>query len=196
MKKIPTIFERDFTQGGKITRTWHPEALRLGIDRGEGVATYKWDGTACKIVDGKYFKRYDAKRGKTPPAGFVPCGEPDETTGHHPGWVPVDAASPDNRWHIEALGDLGRPLALLGNIPLSNGTYELVGPKIQGNPHSLSAHELKRHGEPMVRFFPRQFDLMGAWFLENGPLEGVVFWIDGEPVAKIKSRDFGLLWNC
>jgi hypothetical protein len=186
MKKIPTIFERDFTQGGKITREWHPEALRLRIDKGEGVATYKWDGTAVKILDGAYFKRYDAKRGKTPPAGFVPCGPPDEQTGHHPGWIPVDPAAPENKWHMDAF--------IRSNV--FNGTYELVGPKIQGNPHQLAQHELKRHGEPVVRHFPRQFDLMGAWFLENGPLEGVVFWIDGEPVAKIKSRDFGLLWNC
>lgn len=185
MKKIPTIFERDFTQGGKITHTWHPEALRLGIDRGEGVATYKWDGTSVRVDGGEYFKRYDAKRGKPLPAGFVPCGEPDETTGHYPGWVPVDPAAPENRWHMEAwnAGTYGE------------GTYELCGPKIQGNPHNLLMHNLFRHGEPVVRYFPRQFDLMGQWFKENAPMEGVVFWIDGEPVAKIKSKDFGIPWG-
>lgn len=184
MKKIPTIFLRDFTNDGKITREWHPDCLR--IRDGEGVATYKWDGTSVMFRGGSYFKRYDAKRGKTPPDGFEPCGDPDEKTGHHPGWVPVDALAPQDQWHMEALNKYGtRP----------DGTYELVGPKLQGNPHGLQWHEFQRHGEMIIRDFPRDYDTMAEWFRANGPLEGVVFWIDGQPVAKIKASDFGMKWK-
>lgn len=190
MKKIPTIFLRDFTNGahspatGQITREWHPDCLR--IRDGEGVATYKWDGTSVMFRGGSYFKRYDAKRGKMPPPGFEPCGEPDEKTGHHPGWLPVDPNAPENKWHMEALGECGI---------MPDGTYELVGPKLQGNPHGSGAHIFHRHGEMIVSDFPRDYDAMAEWFRANGPLEGVVFWIDGQPVAKIKASDFGVRWK-
>lgn len=188
MKKIPTIFVRDFSNDGKITREWHPDCLRIRY--GEGVATYKWDGTSVMFRGGQYFKRYDAKRGKMPPVGFEPCGEPDEKTGHHPGWIPVWPLDPENKWHMEALSAVSG----LG-IKMPDGTYELIGPKLQGNPHKASSHRFEPHGTLEIKDFPRDYDAMADWFRANGPMEGVVFWIDGEPVAKIKSSDFGIAWK-
>lgn len=190
MKKIPTIFLRDFTNGehgkstGHITREWHPDCLR--IRDGEGIATYKWDGTSVMFRNGIYYKRYDAKRGKTPPDGFEPCGELDEKTGHHPGWVPVNKDAPENKWHMEAYYSHRLP---------PDGTYELIGPKLQGNPHKWSSHTFRKHGDMIIENFPRNYDAMKGWFISNGPMEGVVFWLDGQPVAKIKSSDFGLGWK-
>lgn len=185
MKKIPTIFLRDFANGGKITREWNPACLR--IRDGEGAAYVKWDGTACRVLNGKFYKRYDAKRGKVPPAGFEPCGEPDELTGHHPGWLPV-GDGPEDQWHREAWES--------GSF--ADGTYELCGPKLQGNPERLSAHYLIPHLSDECEGFPRDYDAMAAWLgesLDTHPgMEGVVFWLDGEPFAKIKSKDFGIPW--
>ena len=31
-------------------------------------------------------------------------------------------------------------------------------------------------------------------YLETHEIEGLVFWLDGEPVCKIKRTDFGLPW--
>lgn len=31
-------------------------------------------------------------------------------------------------------------------------------------------------------------------WLNEHPIEGLVFWLDGEPVCKIKRTDFGLEW--
>ncbi len=53
---------------------------------GEGIATRKWDGTACLVRDGILYKRYDRKLNpktgeyKSAPIGWEPCEEPDEIT--------------------------------------------------------------------------------------------------------------------
>ena len=33
-------------------------------------------------------------------------------------------------------------------------------------------------------------------FLHNNPVEGIVFWLDGEPQCKIKRTDYGYEWPC
>ena len=55
MKKIPTLFIRDASNPKFVTREVNPECQWV-ID-GEGVATRKWDGSACLIRGGKLFKR-------------------------------------------------------------------------------------------------------------------------------------------
>lgn len=81
MKKIPTLFERDF-ENHKVVNVrpvlTSPD-LQWVLD-GEGEATVKIDGTCCAVIDGVFYKRYDAKQGKTPPAGAIPCCDPDPVT--------------------------------------------------------------------------------------------------------------------
>ena len=92
MIKIPTIFLRD--SKGNLTRGINPAADFVFM--GEGVPTRKWDGQAAMIRGNKLFKRYDNKKGRTPPQGFEPCQEPDPITGHHPGWVPCILDNPSD----------------------------------------------------------------------------------------------------
>jgi len=40
----------------------------------------------------------------------------------------------------------------------------------------------------------RTFDAVKHW-LETHYVEGIVFWLDGEPICKIKRSDFGMKWN-
>lgn len=54
------------------------------------MATEKLDGSCCAIINGEFYKRYDAKRGKTPPEEAIPCCEPDAITSHWPHWVKVN----------------------------------------------------------------------------------------------------------
>ena len=68
-------------------------------------------------------KRYDVKKGKSVPSGAIPCQDPDPVTGHWPHWVACDR-----------------------NNPADHGTYELVGPKVQGNPEQFEVHTLAAHG--------------------------------------------------
>ena len=73
-----------------------------------------------------------------------------------------------------------------------DGTYEAIGPHFQGNPYNLSEDRLEKHGEAIAKV-ERTFNDIKKW-LEDHNEEGLVFWLDGEPVCKIKRTDFGLEW--
>lgn len=161
MKKIPSLFSRT-TDGHKLTREYNPAALWV-LDN-TCPATRKWDGTAVRWADGHLWARYDAKRGKQPPADFVPCQpDPDPITGHFPGWVP--ATRPEDRWIREAAA---------GSL-WQDGTYEACGPRIGANPERLSSHTLIRHGAEVLLAVPTDYDGLRAYFAHHD-IEGVVWW--------------------
>jgi hypothetical protein len=198
---MPCLFERDFSDKRK------PVLLRTvtsgceWVLAGEGIPTRKYDGTACLVQNGKLYKRYDAKRGKTPPEGFVPCGEPDEITGHHPGWILVDSG-PENRWHNEAWtglrasdGSRFRPAAMVGPGALEDGTYELCGPRLQGNPEMLTEHVFIKHGSVMVNGFLYSWEGLHDFF-STTMMEGIVWHRkngNGDMV-KLRRGDYGFPW--
>lgn len=182
MKKIPTIFERDW-QGdrSRVIDIQNPECA--WVFSGEGKATRKLDGTCCRMRGGVLYKRREIsgleieKSGM--PIGFELEGT-DLTTDKAIGWVPVGDGNED-RWHREAF-----------EADLPDGTYELVGPKIQGNPERLPNHYLFPHaGVVAYDGAPRDFDGLRAW-LDGKDIEGLVFHHPDGRMAKIKLRDFGL----
>lgn len=183
MKKIPTLFTRVY-ENHKIVDIL-PE-ITPGCEEAflNGAATIKVDGSCCAVIDGEFYKRYDAKKGKTPPAGAIPCCDPDPVTGHHPHWVKINPDNPGDKWFIEAYVNFV-------DIP-GPGTYEAVGPHFNGNPHGLEKDILIRHGITMTDV-KRDFDSIKE-YLRTHVVEGLVFWLDGEPVCKIKRSDFGLKW--
>lgn len=64
MKKIPTLFEREF-ENHRIVRILPNISPDLAwVMAGDGVATIKWDGACCAVINGVFYKRYDAKHGK------------------------------------------------------------------------------------------------------------------------------------
>ncbi len=69
---------------------------------------------------------------------------------------------------------------------------EATGPKIQGNPYDYAGPELKRHGRLEITP-PADFEGIKA-YLGTHWMEGIVWWKDGEPIAKIKRVDFGIPW--
>jgi len=151
------------------------------------------------IRDGRLFKRYDfCKPGRKAPDGFEPCSEPD--LRHWFGWIPV-GDGPDDRWHKEAFATkdtvAGRHNAEVdAELSWSDGTYELVGPKVNGNPYDLDAHFLIPHGQTVFAEEPeRTFSAIRA-FLELRPeIEGIVYHDRRTGrMAKVKRRDFGLPW--
>jgi hypothetical protein len=181
MKKIVSLFQRNYEGNRQVRDEVVPGAE--WVLNGEGIATRKWDGTCTKVEVGKLYKRYDAKGGKQAPYGFVPTQDPDPITGHWPGWIEVGNGSED-KWFREAVG--GNP----DKVDLPNGTYELVGPKIQGNPEGLEAHKLIPHDKEVLNA-PRTFDALRAWFADKD-IEGVVWHRDNGDMVKIKKKDFGL----
>lgn len=178
MEKIISLFKRDYEGNRLVYNEVVPGAE--WVLAGEGVATRKWDGTCCMIRGGKLYKRYDAKAGRKPPENFEPAqAEPDRASGHWPGWVPV-GDSPEDRWHREAF-----------DPTLPDGTYELVGPKVQGNPEKLDRHQLIPHGQHILPDAPRTFDELREWF-KGKDIEGIVWWHPDGRKVKIKKKDFGL----
>jgi hypothetical protein len=179
VKKIPTMFTRDWDGDRRYVLPEVTEGCQWVI-AGEGTPTRKYDGT-CVMFDGdRWWARREVKEGKAAPAGFVKLSR-DEETGKTVGWEPVGQSS-FAKLHAEAVAGLdGEALP---------GTYELCGPKVNGNPEGYPTHVLIRHDAAQRLDPPRDFDGLAAW-LHAHPYEGIVWHHpDGERMAKIKKRDF------
>ena len=168
MRKIPTIFFRDESKNGHpVINKIKPECQWV-ID-GEGVATRKFDGMNVKIENGKFYKRQKPKEGEYSEASYIQ----------------VEPISTDNKWLMEAFE----------NSDKSDGIYEAVGPKIQGNAENMSHHKLIKIVPMDKRFYlnnvPRIFDSI-AFYFQRYNIEGIVFHHSDGRMAKIKCRDFGL----
>jgi hypothetical protein len=182
MRKIPTLFERDWN-GDRSRVVNQVHAGCEWVLAGEGVATRKLDGTCCMVRDGALFKRREVRKGEHPPPLFQAV-DFDPETEKTVGWVQCDIGSAD-KWHMEAFEYLD---------PKTDGTYELVGPKVQGNPEDFGHHTLVRHDPALLAIGddpPRTFEGLRDW-LAGQDIEGIVFHHPDGRMAKIKLRDFGL----
>lgn len=200
MKKIKNVFQ--FDENHHVIPAVNPECQWV-ID-GEGVATRKRDGTACAIINDRLYARYDCKPSKQAkknhvdgtawtrldckftPINSIPCQpEPDAVTGHWPHWVLVKD-QPEYKW---------QRVAMFSNPwNLTDGTYELCGPAINGNKEKLLEHVLIRHGDEQITDeFSRTFDGIRA-YLETHLIEGIVFHHPDGRMAKIRRVDFGFEW--
>ena len=181
MKKIPTIFERDWNgDRSRVVDVINPKAQ--WVFDGLGWPTQKLDGTSCMIKDHQLYKRREMRKDETPPADFI-LADHDDETGKTVGWVPVTNAAED-QWHRLAFGfPAGK----------EDGTYELVGPKVQGNPEGYASHQLVNHlaSGLLLDAVPLTFDGLKAWLSEHN-VEGIVWHLDDGRMAKIKVRDFGI----
>lgn len=188
MKKIPTIFARDWDGNPTyVTREQNSECA--WVFDGEGAPTVKWDGTCVRFDGSAWWARREVKHGKADPPDFVLLQE-DSETGKRMGWEPVEQSS-FLKYFDEAL----RLLAGRYEVDPDEGTYELIGPKINGNPERWPHHDLIRHGRGDtlrlidVRTAPRDYDGLAAW-LHARPYEGIVWHHTDGRMAKIKKRDF------
>ncbi len=184
MQKIISLFQRNY-DGDRLVRDEIVPGAEW-VAAGEGQPTQKFDGTCCLIRGGKLFKRYEVKRGKKPPAGFEAACEPDAKTGKQQGWIAV-GDGPEDRWHREAFE---RGVNSHG-LPLRDGTCELIGPKIQGNPERQDTHVLTPHGAVMLIDVPRTFAGIRE-YLASRNIEGIVWHHEDGRMVKIKAKDFGI----
>lgn len=204
MKKIKTVY--------KIDRETNlaTQEVNKGVQwviEGKGIATLKVDGSACMIRGGELYKRYDrklkpqfvkqvranpdtvitAEMFNELPGEAIACQDkPDPVTYHHPHWLKVDKSKAEDKFHVEALTKL---------TDLPDGTYELIGTKVNGNPYKLQEHLLVKHGAEVLDVPNRSFEGLKD-FLESLQGEGIVFYNQetGE-MAKARRKDFGLFWN-
>lgn len=202
MKKIPTLFERVYENHKIVDILPNVKEGMEWVLSGEGTATVKLDGSCCAIIDGEFYKRYDAKKGKTVPEGAIKCqDEPDPVTGHMPCWVKCDRNNSADKWFWKAFLNYVHECSqnatdiheLLPHNIIPDGTYEAIGAHFQANPYKMSYDILVPHGKKIIEV-ERTFEGIKKYLSEN-QIEGIVFWKDGQPQCKIKRSDFGLTWN-
>ena len=182
MKKMTTLFKKNMENLSRVTKTVNPENIWV---YDIGIATRKFDGTACAILNGRLYKRFDSKMKRKVPDGAIECSPPDEITGHHPFWVPCLRQDPSNKYHFEAFDKENH---------LPDGTYELIGEKINGNKENILGHMLLPHGANILDLHNYSYDSIFSFLRENF-IEGIVFKknLDGR-MCKIRRKDFGLKW--
>jgi hypothetical protein len=185
MNKIPTLFERDFSaNNGRFVIVGNVTPGCEWVLSGEGTATRKYDGTCVMLRDGTWFARREVKRGKPEPANFEPLST-DPETGKTVGWEPVEQSG-FTKWHAEARHARGF---------FTEGTYELCGPKVNGNPESFAGHVLIKHLDaeryPAMNAPQSADELVTA--LLSLPWEGLVWQHPDGRMAKLKRRDLSAL---
>lgn len=187
MKKISTLFKKNPENLGLVINEINIE--NKWVFDGEGIPTRKFDGTSTAIIDGEPYKRYDVKKGKTVPDGAIPCQEADHITGHHPHWLKCDKDKKEDRYFFEGFENLKRE-----NSFVEDGTYELIGEKVQNNPEKINGHILVKHGSEILFLESLDFEYLKKYLGdESNNIEGIVFHhkTDGR-MCKLRKSDFGV----
>jgi hypothetical protein len=189
MRKIPTVFKRDPDDRAHVLPVVNPDCQ--WVLNGEGTATRKYDGTCVRLdEDGQWWARREVRPGKAMPANYMPVTT-DPVTHKVMGWEPIEQSA-FAKFHAEAVNWGDHPPA-----PLRPGTYELVGPKINGNPERRDEHWVLSHrNAPIIKAPDRSFGAIRALVLrlhEEAGCEGIVFHHPDGRMAKIKARDFEVM---
>lgn len=187
MKKMSTLYIKDPNDLSRIIEEEFDKDNLWVFDKGVK-ATRKFNGTSCAIIEGELYKRFDAKKGGKIPDGAIPCCEANLITGHHPHWVKCSRSNPSDKYHWEAYDSQEN---------LEDGTYELIGKKVQKNAEGvLGCHKLVKHGLVEYTEWDKEsilesVDNLKSFFrLEN--IEGIVFHHPDGRMCKIRKKDFGM----
>jgi hypothetical protein len=186
VKKMPALFVID--REAHVATTDINESAAWIFDE-PARPTIKRDGTSVTVSeDGTIYARRMVRRGRKAPAGFIPA-ETDSYTGNTFGLEPVEQSGFAKMFKEASAGQT-----------LAPGTYELCGPKINGNPESLTSHKLLSHGDdaaveiPDMRTIPREeaFETLKGIFAgyKKRGIEGVVWWGADGKRTKLRVKDF------
>lgn len=190
MKKIPTLYVRTPDRRHVI-----PDQVTPGcewvfdLEQDSLVrATRKLDGVCVRYSRGNWWSRRQVKPGRAIPAGFIQI-ENDPVTGIWTGWEPAIQSAHAKFIH-EAI-DANRIISAdhIGD----DETFELVGPKINGNPDHFEHHTLFSHYEPALVVRPWRDADNGAFLVMARALmlgwEGIVWHHADGRMAKLKVKD-------
>lgn len=195
MKKIPALIHIDRVNHVP-TEELNPDAVWI-INHPNVIATRKRDGQPVKFMGGdpadlnNWTTRRAVAPGKTAPTGFI-LEETDPNTGKSFGWEPVNQSGVTKAF---------KKALVSSNIdPEVGQTFELCGPKVQGDAENLGTPMLFAHGKELVDMptlaeMAASGDLHGqlktlAMNWKSQGSEGVVFWADGIPAVKVRTKDF------
>ncbi len=186
MQKIPTLFKKKYNDNGKylgVIPEWNVE-----LDPNKLYAvTVKWDGTACAIIDGELYRRYDVKPGKKIPDGAIMCQPYDKDAKHNPCWVKCNRNNPSDKWHWIAFDKMIWYSFVTGVFKstrfykLTDWTYELIGAHIQDNPYHCDSEYFMKHGSTITDILKPPYDLEKIYssfksLLSQKHIEGYVLW--------------------
>jgi len=189
MQKIPTIFERDWNNNGKITNQMITGLSLEALTLDKSVkATEKLDGTNVRITIRNYIAVRAEKR-----------RNPDKiqkAKGIIEPWY-VDASEFDSQDKYIFDGIKNTDLSI---IPDGEWSGELLGKNIQGNPLNLDNNQIVFFSLGQVPVFedvPTSYENLKEWlpkqkskYGNNCGIEGIVWWFAGKPIGKIKVKDF------
>lgn len=163
----------------EILKEYHPDCRWITDET--IIAVQKYDGTCCVVIDCKFYKRRQVKEGQSIPNDFIQVDQ-DKNTGKIFGWIPVSEKGKVDKPYREAWERLSDK---------SDGTYELIVPKVQGNPEKQDFHILQRHSDARIfQNVPITYNEIRKW-LKDKDIEGLVFRHPDGRMAKIKKCDFG-----
>lgn len=188
MKKIPTLYVRDWSTFA-VTDEVTPgcEWVLAGVGR----PTRKYDGTCVPLDEnGKWWARREVKPDRTPPANFEAI-EIDWQTGKTMGWEPIEQSPWVKAWqdtleHNEYFWD---EVITLEGEESDVGTYELCGPKVNGNPEGYEHHVMIRHSRVETVDGPKEPKALVLWAAQKLGAEGIVWHHPDGRMAKLKAKD-------
>jgi len=197
MKKIPTLFDRDWNGNHKVINQLDPRLVDKEIDWSQAICTEKFNGTNVAVqIYHNMFSYYKRKN---------PTKE-EKKQGIEPSYTAVLKDNPNDKYINKAfentnIGELQK------KYHLSDGLYsaEAIGPKIQGNPYKLEKHQLiffsipefiKPYNflvvHPTFDWLKEHLPLLTSHLDETDtiPIEGLVWHFPDKSMIKIKTEDF------
>lgn len=187
MRKIPTLFKKQYDSNGRFSGVSHEftnENCKTALLY--GVPTVKFDGSACAIINGKLYKRFDYRGNGVLPDGCIPCQTHEDLEGHFPVWLPCKPFTGEDKWFYAAYYNYPRKW--------TDGSYEAIGKHFNGNVYGLDFDVLVKHGNVLIRESLKSYEEIEA-YLKSHSIEGIVWWYDGKPVCKIRRKDFFIKWG-
>lgn len=187
-KKMPALFVIDRVNHIAVNEI-NEKAEWLFQEK--ATATVKIDGTGILIdSDGNAFARRSVKKGKKAPENYIEF-EIDFFTGHSFGIEPIEQSG-FKKFFYEALDNF--------EGDLEQGTYELIGSKINKRYTDLDKHVLAKHGSEVAITIPdmrnidpnEAYEILEPLFAQfkKDNIEGIVWaGADGKRV-KLRVADF------
>lgn len=187
MRKITTIFERNW-EGNRTVIDQYTNAA-FPIVALTAKATEKLDGMNVRLTVRRHtVVRVEKRRNPDKRQKAIGIEEP--------WYVDADPYGPEDKYIFEAVVN-----TKLGDIPDGEWSGEAVGPRIQGNPLGLEAHEVCLFSCGKASVFenvPITYAELKVWLplqktkfgSGDRPIEGIVWHCANGEMFKIKTKDF------
>lgn len=184
MKKIKTIFNRNWKGDGKITTEMTVDREILMIS----TATEKLDGTNVRItVRNHIVVRVEKRRNPTKLEKHKGIEEP--------WYIEATDGDPQDKWIFDGVKNTN-----FSNVPDGEWSGELIGTNIQGNPLNLDNNRIVFFSlgqAPVFESVPTTYNELKEWlplqkskYGNDCGIEGIVWHSPDGQMFKIKTKDF------